>query len=214
MFSNGNMVKVLELFSGTGSVSKICKELGWEVVSLDLKGADINMSILDWDYENYDGEFDVIWASPPCHTFSKLRHSWIGRTLRDHGDTIITKDILTQDIIAKGLPLLDRALDIIQHFTPAYWFIENPASGRMEEWMQGIPKYTVDYCMYSDWGYKKRTNVWTNVETFQPKLCDKKCGNMDGKAHKRQAVGSTGLSLKDRYRIPPDLIRELFNSCN
>ena len=32
------MVKVLELFSGTKSVGKICDELGWEVISLDLKG--------------------------------------------------------------------------------------------------------------------------------------------------------------------------------
>jgi len=29
------MVKVLELFKGTGSVSKVCKELEWEVISLD-----------------------------------------------------------------------------------------------------------------------------------------------------------------------------------
>ena len=30
------MLKVLELFSGTGSVGKCCKQLGWDVVSVDL----------------------------------------------------------------------------------------------------------------------------------------------------------------------------------
>ncbi len=39
-------MRVLELFSGTGSVSKICNERGWEVISLDLKDADINIDIL------------------------------------------------------------------------------------------------------------------------------------------------------------------------
>lgn len=43
-------MRVLELFSGTGSVGKVCREKGWEVISLDLKGADINTDILDWDY--------------------------------------------------------------------------------------------------------------------------------------------------------------------
>ena len=30
------MVKCLELFSGTGSVGKVCKKLNWEVVSVDM----------------------------------------------------------------------------------------------------------------------------------------------------------------------------------
>ena len=35
-------MKLFELFSGTGSGGKVAKELGYEVVSLDLKNADIN----------------------------------------------------------------------------------------------------------------------------------------------------------------------------
>ena len=62
------MLKVLELFSGTGSVSKVCKELGYECLSIDLHlPADINIDILEWDYKKYPKDsFDIIWASPPC----------------------------------------------------------------------------------------------------------------------------------------------------
>ena len=73
-------MKLLELFSGTKSVGKVAEQLGYDVVSLDLKNADINCDILDWDYTEYEpGYFDVIWASPPCDTFSHLKVCWIGR---------------------------------------------------------------------------------------------------------------------------------------
>ena len=44
-------MKLLELFSGTGSVGKVAKELGYDVVSLDLKDANINTDILNWNYK-------------------------------------------------------------------------------------------------------------------------------------------------------------------
>ena len=58
------MVKVLELFSGTQSVGKVAKSLGYEVVSLDLQGADINIDIMDWDYKSAykPGDFDIVWG--------------------------------------------------------------------------------------------------------------------------------------------------------
>ena len=45
-------MKLLKLFkfSGTGSVGKVARDKGYSVVSLDLKDADINFDILEWNY--------------------------------------------------------------------------------------------------------------------------------------------------------------------
>ena len=56
-------MKLLELFSRTGSVGKVFKESGWTVVSLDRDmDADIKTGIMDWDYKAmYEpGSFDVL----------------------------------------------------------------------------------------------------------------------------------------------------------
>ena len=197
-------VKLLELFAGGKSVGKVADLLGWDVVSLDLKDAHINCNILDWDYTHYaPGTFDVIWASPPCNTFSCARRRWIGR----HG---YTKESLQHDIDQIGLPLLHKTLDIIDYFKPKYWFIENPQTGRMKEYMQQYDHYDVDYCQYSDWGYRKATRIWTNVKGFAPRTCHKHCVNKIGRKHKIRVEG-VHTTLKDRYRIPPLLIHELFD---
>ena len=61
-------MKILELSAGTGSLDKVLKEWGWEVVSLDRDMyADIETDIMDWYYRTYEpGCFDVVWSSPPC----------------------------------------------------------------------------------------------------------------------------------------------------
>jgi len=57
------MVKVLELFSGTGSVGKCCKQLGWETVSVDLISESTHKcDIMDFDYKQYPKDsFDIVW---------------------------------------------------------------------------------------------------------------------------------------------------------
>ena len=41
------------------------------MTSLDLKNADINYDILEWDYKQIQsGHFDMIWSSPPCIDYS------------------------------------------------------------------------------------------------------------------------------------------------
>jgi hypothetical protein len=56
------MPKLLELFSGTGSVGDVAKALGWEVTSLDINKkaeADIKADIQKWDYEKHtEQQFD------------------------------------------------------------------------------------------------------------------------------------------------------------
>ena len=212
------MINVLELFSGTGSVGKVCDKLGWNSVSVDLiADADHKVDIMEFDYKQYPKDyFQVVWASPPCTNYSKLQDGWLGRMRKGE---IYTREIQEKEMNQDDKLVL-KALEIIDYFNPDLWFIENPSSSRMKDrsFMKDIPFYLVDYCMYSDWGYRKRTRIWTNKKEFFPKLCDKNCGNMIGNLHKtnlgnterKQKTKGAGTSQNDRYRIPEDLIISLF----
>lgn len=232
------MFNCLELFSGTGSFGKVAKELDYNVVSLDLiLKADIQIDIMKWDYKIYPKDsFDIIWASPPCTFYSKLQNTWIGRTRKD--GVLVTKEWIEEKRKESDL-IMKRTLDIINYFKPLIWFIENPESCLKDrEIMKGIPYHTCDYCKYSDWGYRKRTNIWTNKENWNALKCNKDCENMvenqhnkvlgngyvmvDGKKilantkelrkkHKADVsinFGS-GTDRLDRYRVPPKLIFSL-----
>ena len=85
-------MKLLELFSGTKSVGKVAQQFGFDVVSLDLKNADINCNILEWDYKQYPvGYFDFIHASPPCTEYSRAKT--VGVRKIDEANVIVMKTI-------------------------------------------------------------------------------------------------------------------------
>lgn len=210
-------MRCLELFSGTHSVGKVLKELGHEVISLDLKGADINCNILDWDYKAdfKPGDFDYIHASPPCDTFSLCRKCWIGRKLKAHGDKIITREILNNDQQTIGVPILMKTLEIIKYFDAKFFTLENPQSGDMKKYITDLPFTDVDYCKYG-FPYKKRTRIWNNFG-FIGEKCKKDCGNIYLGKHVSNCGHTNknskpdvflGTTLKERYRIPEKLIRD------
>ena len=174
-------MNILELFSGTGSIGKICKELDWNCLSIDRDlPADINIDILEWDYKQYPNDsFDIVWASPPCAVWSKLQDCWLGRKKKD--GIIFTKEILNENIELYGKPLVDRTLEIIEYFKQGnpnlIYFIENPATSKMKDYIK-MDSVVVSYCKYADWGYRKNTRIWSNVKGFTPKICKNDCNNI------------------------------------
>jgi site-specific DNA-cytosine methylase len=201
--------RLLELFSGTKSVSTAVENMFSQVVSVDILNkynpthcVDIN----EWDYKQYPPNyFSHIWGSPPCTEYSILKQNTGMNTNVDTADQNVLK-----------------LFEIIDYFKPQKWFIENPQTGMLKDraFMEGLPFYDVDYCRYTDWGYKKRTRIWTNVD-YQNTLClgEGKCDNMTGRFHK-VSFGGQGRP-KDHvykscpagdtaYRVPAKLIQELF----
>jgi site-specific DNA-cytosine methylase len=193
------MVKVLELFSGTHSIGVVCKKLNYDIVSLDrdleaksklydyTSPKHIQTDIMKWDYKNeYNkGDFDIITASPVCLWWSILRKSWIGRKCKSiHPTETVTMQHIKNDIEKYGKPMVDKVFEILKYFEPKFWWIENPQTGEMKNYIkEKYPEYNifydVDYCKYSDWGYQKRTRIWTNIKDFKPKICKKDCNNLD-----------------------------------
>tara|TARA_R110000824_G_C15100270_1_gene666192 strand:+ start:26 stop:667 length:642 start_codon:yes stop_codon:yes gene_type:complete len=211
-------MKILELFSGTQSVGKVGEELGYDVISVDINdygGKYIpthKIDILDFDYKQYD-EFDVIWCSPPCCFYSQLQVCWLGQYKIINGvKTLWTKDLWNASMI-KSDKLVKKCLEIIKYFKPKLWFIENPNGSKLKtrEFMTSLPYYVVDYCRYSDFGYKKPTRVWTNKKDFKTLRCERKCGyikKIKGRWRHDVDVAKDRAKL-DRYRIPKKLIYEL-----
>ena len=202
-------MKMLELFSGTGSVGDVAKELGIEVISLDRDmPADIQTDIMDWNYQTIPpNTFDFIWASPPCTEYSRAK-------------TVGIRDIEGSNKVVQ------RTLDIIDYFDPKYFILENPQTGLLkdQEMMRQIPYDDIDYCKYG-MPYRKRTRLWNNINinTWTPRpLCKKDCGNMNegGTRHKQTAQrGKKAGDTEDRtfrqtelYRIPRGLVEDILRS--
>ena len=190
-------MRILELFSGTGSVGRAFEALGWDVISLDINpGATITSNILDWDYKIYDpGAFDFIWASPPCTEYSIARTT--ARTPRDFvgADAIVS-----------------RALEIIEYFGPLLWLMENPQTGHLKNRaiMADIPFQDVTYCKHG-FPYKKQTRLWGCFPfALRPVCCTADpCQNMEGGKHLATAQRGSGWGLRELYRIPPELCDDI-----
>ena len=203
-------MKILELFAGSRSVGKIAEERGHEVFSVDLKdfeGISLAKDIEDLIPSDIPFKPDMIWASPPCTTYSIAAISHHRPTGKNKSDFAFKSDNLVRN-----------TLKIINYFNCIY-YIENPrATLRKQPFMQGIPRTTIWYCTYGAITAKP-TDIWTNniysifnQTGWQPRP---ECFNGNKNCHHEAAPrGSrTGVQgIKGNYnrsKIPYELCKEI-----
>ena len=203
-------MNVLELFAGSRSVGKQAEKLGMNVFSSDLivfEGIHYPVSILDFDVSKVPFQPDVIWASPPCTSFSvaSIGHHWTGGK-----GAYIPKS----EGAKLGLKLVEKTLEIINHFQPTYWFIENPRGVlRKMEMMKKLKRNTVTYCQYGD-ERMKPTDIWTNSDVWVPRPMCKNGDPCHVAAPRGSKTGTQGRSnAYERSKIPNDLCEEILTSC-
>jgi len=128
----------------------------------------------------------------------KLQNTWIGRK-KKADDFITTKESIEENRKQSDI-LIYKVWEIIDYFNPHYWFLENPLSCLKDrEVMKDKPYYIVDYCKYSDWGYRKRTCIWTNKQDWEALTCNKDCENMVQDQHKK--VLGNGYEMIDGKKV-------------
>lgn len=211
-------MKVLELFAGSRSFSKVAEEMGMETFTTDIKQfdkIDYVCDIMDFDISRVPFRPDIIWASPPCTYFSvaSIGHHWH----KDHTPKT--------DQAKLGVQIVQKTLDIIDMFQPKHFFIENPRGKlRKLDVVKGIPRTTVCYCQYGDTRLKP-TDIWTdnladwfNKKGWKPRaMCNyrqKNCNCHHEKAPRGSKTGTQGLKGNyERSVVPYELCKEILKSC-
>lgn len=201
-------MKILELFCGTKSIGKAARARGHYVVSLDFDPQfqpTVTADILDVNV-GIGREFHMIWASPPCTTFSVAS---IGKHWQQNPNGFHTPKTAAADI---GLKILRKTEAIIKASGCPVWFMENPRGmmRNMTTWPLET-RHTVTYCQYGDTRMKP-TDIWSNA-AWTPRPA---CNNGDTchvSAPRGSRTGTQGIKgAKFRSVIPGPLCTEIIEA--
>jgi len=201
-------MRILELFCGTKSISNEFKDRGHEVFTIDINPAfepDQVRNILEVNIKDIPFKPDIIWASPPCTTFSIANCKSNNYT-----------DFVPNNVNAcLGLAYVYKAIELIKELNPKFWFIENPRGYlRKFPFMYKYHRNTVTYCQYGD-KRQKPTDIWTNNTFWVPKkMCKPKSSCHEPSPRGTHDTGTQGLKDDlERSRIPRLLALEICLSC-
>lgn len=210
---------ILDLFAGSRSLYHATSDLPVRVFSVelqDLPGIDLRMDIRDLTPEMVPFRPDLVWASPPCTSYSIAGIKWHRRGIEPISDLARVSD-----------SLVARVISLCLHWGCDY-VIENPRGMlRKIPFMQDLPRRTVTYCSYGD-RRMKPTDLWSNMfsghDGRAPWIPREACTNGNPACHHdrqsryyhiRKALGQNKLGTQgmagayDRSKVPADLLREV-----
>lgn len=206
-------MNVLELFAGSRSIGKVAEELGYNVFSVDINDFDNIDLVQDIEFlkpEQIPFKPNIIWASPPCTTYSIA-------AISHHRNGVEPKT----DFAAKSDRMMLNVKELIKHFNCTF-YIENPTGMlRKMPFMVGLPKQQIFYCKYGD-SRMKPTDIFSNniADLFNPDgwRAKPRCFNNNKNCHHEAAprgsrTGTQGIKGNyNRSKIPYELCKEILKA--
>jgi len=182
----------LDLFCGLGGFSQAFADSErWAVTTVDIDARfdpDIQADVLDLRPSDFERDFDVVLASPPCTEFSPAQNL--------NGDHTPSGD---------AVALAYHTLGVIRGLNPAFWVLENPR-GKLRSFL-GRPTTTVTYCQYGE-AHMKPTDLWGE---HPPGFIGRSCGYGDD-CHINHHSGSNAMrddvgkrTAAERAKVPAEL---------
>lgn len=197
---------VLDLFCGLGGFSQAFEDSDrWDVTTVDIEerfDPDITADVFDLRPSDFDSEFDVVLASPPCTTLS-VAGNQTDHYLNGEPNTATAKD---------HIALAYHTVGLINGLSPRFWFLENPR-GRMRRYLND-PKATVTYCQYG-FNWQKPTDLWGN----HPEMTYRRCSpgadcHLSGPSGFDGSASTKTLSdPAERAKVPYELSDAIREAC-
>jgi len=198
---------VLDLFCGLGGFSSAFVDSDrWAVTTVDIEarfGPGIQADVLELRPSDFEREFDVILASPPCKCLSRAA-AWA-----DHFDS----DGAPQTPEAReSVTLAYHTLGLIEGLSPRYWVLENPMGSKLKQHL-GEPTGRVTYCQYGT-TYQKPTYLWGEHPPMTYRWCsrDNHChehGSLEDERDERPLPRDPAECAK----VPYDLSESIREAC-